>query len=106
MKKQHNNLVKEHFDEIRRLYKIFESERRIILYDVEAGKILPLPYKGFKSILIEKESQLLLEEEYLYAQKNDRILIVVSDSKYQTIGACSIDKNSHQKCIPNLRTIY
>jgi len=107
VEEQYNDVIIEHFDDIRILYKTFESERRIILYDVEAGEMLPIPYNDFKLVLISKKSQLLLEEEYQHAQINNKILVVVSDSKYQTIKTCFIDKNSQQQIyIPELRTIF
>ena len=97
----------EHFDNIRMLYKAFESKRPIVLYDVEAGELQPLPYNAFKSILISEDSQILLEEEYQYAQRNNKILVVVSDSKYQTIKTCSIDKKPQKKVsMPKLKTIF
>jgi len=89
------------------LYKASKSKSPIILYDVEAGELQPLPYDAFKEILISKKSQRLLEEEYQSAQMNNKILLVVSDSKYQTIKTCSIGKKPQKKVsMPKLKTIF
>ena len=102
-----NDIIIEHFDDIRRLYKLFESEKRIILYDIEAGDLQPIPYTDFKSILLSKKSQQLLEENYQRAQMNNKILVVVSDSKHQTIKTCFVTKASQNETdIPKLRTIF
>ncbi len=95
MKEQLRDII-EHCHNIRQLYKTFESEKRIVLYDIEAGELLPMLYADFKSTLIYTKSRQLLAEEYQDAQRHDRILVVVSDSKYQTIKTHTINKNSDQ----------
>ena len=103
---KNSELIREHLETFSELYKTSESKGRIVLYDVEPGELLLIPYKNFKQNLINEESQLLLKGEYQYAKADDKILVVVSDSKCQTIKSFLLDKNSHQNDMPKLKTIF
>lgn len=106
MEEKNSILVREHLEAICILFNTHESKGKIVLYDIESGELLLIPYKDFKQGLINEESQLLLNDEYQYAKKNNRILVVVSDSKYQTIKSFILDKKSQQNYMPKLKTIF
>jgi hypothetical protein len=55
--------IEEHWPNIRALYMTYESEKPIILYDIQEKKIFAYPYKEFKADLSAK-SQGSLEHDY------------------------------------------
>jgi len=104
---KYRKVFKEFFDDIIALHKQFENEKRILLYDVADKEIISCKYKEFKSVLLEEESQILLENEYQKSLLANKILIVVSDSVRQIIKTFSIGKTSqHQVDVAEFKTIY
>ena len=107
MKTEQRDMIIEHCQNIRQLYEASTFDERIILYDIEAGQMLPLPYVDFKSGLISPKSRKLFKKEYQDAQKHDKILVVVSDSKYKTIKTHTINRNPDEPfCMSELTRIF
>ena len=104
---EYRKVFKDFFDEIIALHKQFETEKRIIFYDVAEKKMFSYKYNDVKSVLIYEESQILLEHEYQKSLLSNKILIVVSDSICQIIKTCAIDKTSQDQIdVAVFKTIF
>jgi len=91
MEDQLREYKEEYFNDIRTLYKQFKPERRIILYDIEDGKLFVFPYKKYKKTL-NKRSRIILKKQYEDAKKNNQIVVFVTDRKGKTMKSYSIDE--------------
>jgi len=91
MEDQLREYKEEYFNDIRTLYKQFKPERRIILYDIEDGKLFAFPYKKYKKTL-NKRSRIILKKQYEDAKKNNQIVVFVTDRKEKTMKSYSIDE--------------
>ena len=67
-----NNLIEEHNNNIRTLYKHFKPGRRIIFYNIEDGEMFAFPYLKYKKTL-NKRSRIILKKQYEKAMKNNQI---------------------------------
>ncbi len=97
LKTEKRELILEFCNDIRQLYAASTFDEQIILYDIEAGELISHSYADFKSTLISSKSRKVLKKESQKAQKHDRILVVVSDSKYQTIHTHTVNRDPKQK---------
>jgi len=91
MEDQLRDYKEEHFIDIRTLYKQFKPERRIILYDIEDGKLFAFSYKKYKKTL-NKQSRKILRKQYEDAKRNNQIVVFVTDRKGKTMKSYSIDE--------------
>jgi len=71
--------IQEQWPNIRALYMTYESERPIILYDVQDHKIYAYPYKEFKAEM-SKKSQASLEHDYESASVLGSMVVFVRDN--------------------------
>jgi hypothetical protein len=89
--------IQEQWANIRGLYMMYESEKPIILYDIQEDKIYAYPYKEFKADL-SKKSQTSLEHDYKSASTTGRMVVFVRDNREQKLVSytMSIDTTSTQ----------
>lgn len=86
--------IEEHWPNIRALYMTYESEKPIILYDIQEKKIFAYPYKEFKEDLSEK-SQVSLERDYKSASVRGMIVFVRDNIERKLVSyIMSIDNTS------------
>jgi hypothetical protein len=71
--------IQEQWSSIRGLYSIYESERPIILYDIQEKKIYAYPYRDFRAEL-SKESQESLKHDYELACGHGSMIVFVRDN--------------------------
>jgi hypothetical protein len=71
--------IQEQWSSIRGLYSICESERPIILYDIQEKKIYAYPYKDFRAEL-SKKSQESLKRDYELACGHGSMIVFVRDN--------------------------
>jgi hypothetical protein len=71
--------IQQQWPHIRALYKIYESKKPIILYDVQDEKLYAYPYKEFKAEMSHK-SQVSLELDYKLAAVHGSIIVFVRDN--------------------------
>ena len=71
--------IQEQWPNIRGLYSIYESERPIILYDLQEKKIYAYPYKEFRAEL-SKKSQDSLKHDYESACALGSMVVFVRDN--------------------------
>ena len=71
--------IQEQWPNIRGLYSIYDSERPIILYDIQEKKIYAYPYKDFKAELSTK-SQASLKQDYESASTDGSMIVFVRDN--------------------------
>ena len=71
--------IQEQWPNIRALYMTYESEKPIILYDINEQKIYAYPYKEFKAEL-SKKSQASLEHDYRSASSLRSMVVFVRDN--------------------------
>jgi hypothetical protein len=77
--------IQNQWPNIRALYSMYESERPIILYDIQEKKIYAYPYKEFRAELSEK-SQESLKRDYESAVDNGMIVFVRDDSQRKLVS--------------------
>ena len=71
--------IQEQWPNIRALYMTFESEKPIILYDIQDKKIYAYPYEEFKAEM-SKKSQASLEHDYKSASALGSMVVFVRDN--------------------------
>ena len=71
--------IQEQWSNIRGLYSIYDSERPIILYDIQEKKIYAYPYKDFK-VELSKKSQASLKQDYESAFTDGSMIVFVRDN--------------------------
>jgi hypothetical protein len=71
--------IQEQWPNIRGLYSIYESERPIMLYDIQEKKIYAYPYREFRAEL-SKKSQESLKREYESACARGSVIVFVRDN--------------------------
>ena len=71
--------IQEQWPNIRALYMTFESEKPIILYDIQDKKIYAYPYDEFKAEM-SKKSQASLEHDYKSASALGSMVVFVRDN--------------------------
>jgi hypothetical protein len=72
-------VIQEQWPNIWGLYLMYESERPIMLYDIEEKKIYAYPYREFRAEL-SKKSQESLKRDYEFACAHDRMIVFVRDN--------------------------
>jgi hypothetical protein len=77
--------IQNQWPNIRGLYSMYESERPIILYDIQEKKIYAYPYREFRAELSEK-SQESLKRDYESAVDNSMIVFVRDDSQRRLVS--------------------
>jgi hypothetical protein len=71
--------IHDQWPNIRSLYSMYESDRPIILYDLQEKKIYAYPYKEFRAELSEK-SQESLKRDYQSACVDSSMIVFVRDN--------------------------
>ena len=71
--------IQKQWPNIRGLYKICESKKPVMLYDIQEHKVYAYPYQEFKAEL-SKKSQALLERDYKSASTTGSIVVFVRDN--------------------------
>ena len=71
--------IQEQWPNIRGLYSMYESEKPIILYDIQEKKIYAYPYREFRAELSEK-SQDSLKHDYESACAHGSMIVFVRDN--------------------------
>jgi hypothetical protein len=74
------------------LYKLFEDERPVMLFDLQSQKIYAYPYMEYKANMNER-SQAILERQYQEAITEDKIVVFVRDNESQRLTSMVLDKN-------------
>ena len=85
--------VQEQWPNIRGLYSMYESERPVILYDIQEKKIYAYPYKEFRAELSRK-SQASLKRDYEYASAHGSMIVFVRDNIRQRLVSYIINTDS------------
>jgi hypothetical protein len=76
--------IQEQWPNIRGLYSMYESERPIILYDIEEKKIYAYPYREFRAEL-SKNSQELLKRDYESACAHGSMIVFIRDNMQRSL---------------------
>jgi hypothetical protein len=71
--------IQEQWPNIWGLYSMYESEKPIILYDIEEKKIYAYPYREFRAEL-SKKSQESLKHDYESASAHGSMIVFVRDN--------------------------
>jgi hypothetical protein len=71
--------IQEQWPHIQVLYLIYESERPIILYDIQEKKIYAYPYREFRAEL-SKKSHESLKRDYKFACGHSSMIVFVRDN--------------------------
>jgi hypothetical protein len=71
--------VQDHTDQIIDFYERVEDERPVILLDFQKQTICAYPYEGYR-VMLSKESQVMLDDEYEKALAEDILLVLAWDS--------------------------
>jgi hypothetical protein len=79
-----------HLPHILALYKLFEEERPVMLFDLQSQKIYAYPYKEFKANLNER-SQAILEMHYQEAITENKIVVFVRDNESHRFTSMTFD---------------
>jgi len=79
-----------HLPHILALYKLFEENRPVMLFDLQSQKIYAYPYKEFKANLNER-SQAILEMRYQEATTENKIVVFVRDNETQRLVSMLFD---------------
>ena len=72
-------VIQEQWPNIWGLYLMYESERPIMLYDIEEKKIYAYPYREFRAEL-SKKSQESLKHDYESASAHGSMIVFVRDN--------------------------
>jgi hypothetical protein len=72
-------VIQEQWPNIWGLYLMYESERPIMLYDIEVKKIYAYPYREFRAEL-SKKSQESLKHDYESASAHGSMIVFVRDN--------------------------
>jgi len=79
-----------HLPHILALYKLFEENRPVMLFDLQSQKIYAYPYKEFKADLNER-SQAILEMQYQEATTENKIVVFVRDNESHRFTSMTFD---------------
>ena len=71
--------VQDHTDQIIEFYERVEDERPVIVLDFQKQTICAYHYEEYR-IILSKESQVVLDEEYEKALAEDKVLVLAWDS--------------------------
>jgi hypothetical protein len=71
--------IQEQWPNIKGLYSIYESEKPIMLYDIQEKKIYAYPYREFRAEL-SKKSQKSLKRDYESASTHGSMIVFVRDN--------------------------
>jgi hypothetical protein len=71
--------IQEQWPNIQGLYSIYESERPIMLYDIQEKKIYAYPYREFRAEL-SKKSQESLKRDYELGRARGSMIVFVRDN--------------------------
>ena len=93
-------LVLQHWENIVRLYVMFEDKRPVMLYDVQDQKIYAYPCDEYKKELSPR-SQKMLTKQYRQALDQDKIVVFVRDNEKKKLVSYS-ETNS----IPRRKHVY
>jgi hypothetical protein len=74
------------------LYKLFEHDRPVMLFDLQSQQIYAYPYKEYKATLNER-SQAILERQYQQAITENKIVVFVRDNESQRLTSMVLDKD-------------
>ena len=90
MRDPYLDMIDAQWHNILMMYKITPVKRPVMLFDVQAQKILVYAYKEFKASLNQR-SQALLKEQYREAQRNNQMVLFVRDNAKQKFKSYSLD---------------
>jgi hypothetical protein len=82
--------VQDHTDQIIDFYEEVEYERPVIVLDFQRQQLRAYPYGEYK-LMLSKESQVVLDEEYQKAEANDKIFVVAWDEATQRLVTTTFD---------------
>jgi hypothetical protein len=71
--------VQDHTDQIIEFYERVEDERPVIVLDFQKQTICAYHYEEYR-VILSKESQVVLDEEYEKALAEDKVLVLAWDS--------------------------
>ena len=71
--------VQDHTDQIIEFYENVEYERPVIVLDFQCQQLQAYPYEEYR-VILSKESQVVLDEEYEKALAEDKVLVLAWDS--------------------------
>jgi hypothetical protein len=71
--------VQDHTDQIIEFYEEVEYDRPVIVLDFQRQQLRAYPYETYE-VMLSKESQAVLAEEYEKAIANDKVLVLAWDS--------------------------
>jgi hypothetical protein len=83
--------VEQHRGAILAMYRLYEAERPIMLFDVNAQKIYAYPYDSFKSELTTR-GQASLTKQYEEALRDGTIVVFVRDDDERKLVSYSIER--------------
>ncbi len=90
MSTSYAELVKEHYDSILKLYRQYEDQRPVILFDLQKAELFAYPYEGLLSQL-KMRSKISLHKQYQRAVENNYIVVFVKDSENNNIVSFSLE---------------
>jgi hypothetical protein len=82
--------VQDHTEQIIDFYENVEYERPVIVLDFQRQQLHAYPYGEYK-LMLSKESQVVLDEEYQKAEANDKIFVVAWDEATQRLVTTTFD---------------
>ena len=71
-------------------YRLLESKKPVMLYDLQEQKVYAYPYQEFKAEMNES-SQASLTEQYERAIQNNQMVIFVRDNEKRKLCSYSLD---------------
>ena len=92
--------VEQHWASITMVYRQFERERPIILFDVQEVRIYAYAYEAFKADL-SASSQVSLKEQYERALGAQRFVVFVRDNVARKLVSYSVNDGEVQAGQPN-----
>jgi hypothetical protein len=85
--------IQEQWQYIRSLYMLYETEKPIMLYDVQEKKVYAYPYKQFREEL-SKTSQASLEQDYETATSLGNMVVFVRDNVKRKLVSYVLDNDA------------
>lgn len=74
---------------ILKIYKVYEEDRPIVLFDIQEQRIYVYPFVGFRDEMNEP-SQLSLTEQYEKANKENKFVVFVRDNDRKRLVSYSM----------------
>jgi len=71
------------------MYRLFESKKPVMLYDLQEQKVYAYPYREFKAEM-NPRSQASLTEQYKQAIKENKMVIFVRDNEKRKLRSYTL----------------